>query len=138
VPGLEKRFRVEEVLPMRETEAAMVRHGRYYESGRIGAEITYTIVSNALGIDGLILNEPARGGTDLFTSDRRVLVESRFLVETPPSKLSEQIALDLARITRKIRKDFRWNPNAEVGYVVLSYLLNGRVSSLVGEITGPR
>jgi hypothetical protein len=137
-PGLEKRFLINQVNPVREMEAAMIQHGRHYEAGRVGAEISYTIVREALGKENLILNEPARGGTDLFTQDRRVLVESRFLVEKPVLGLSQQIAIDLAKITRKIRNDFRWNPSAEVGYVVLSYLDNGQVSSLVAEMPNPR
>lgn len=137
-PGLEKRFRVEEVRPVRAMETAMIWHGRCYEAGRIGAEISYAIVSEILRAGDLILNEPARGGTDLFTANRKVLVESRFITDTSASSLSEQIAMDLAKLTRRIRNDFRWNPGAEVGYVVLSYLKNGRVSSLVAEMPRPK
>lgn len=137
-PGLEKKFRMGNVSPLRSLEAAIIEHGSYYETGRIGAEIAYSIVSEKMGAKDLILNEPARGGTDLYTSNREVLTESRFVIGVPSSRLRGQIMLELARMTRKLRADFRWNPSAEVGYVVLSYLKDGHVDSLVAEMPGPR
>jgi len=136
--GLEKKFRMENIRPIRPLETAIIENGRYYETGRIGAEITYSIVSEKLGAKDLIINEPALGGTDLYTSNRKTLAESRFILGTPNSRLSEQIMLELARMTRKLRTDFRWNPGAEVGYVVLSYLKDGRIDSLVAEMPNSR
>jgi hypothetical protein len=58
--GLKKKFLTEGTKPPRPLESEMVKHGRYYETGRIGAEVSFSILSKMLGVDGLILNEPAR------------------------------------------------------------------------------
>ncbi len=136
--GIDKKFCVENTSLLRPTERAIVKHGNYYENGRVGAEISYAIVRRILGVDNLLLNEPAKGGTDLYTQDRKILVESRLIADTKPSRLWDQISLDLAKMTRKLRTDFRCNPGAEIGYIVLSYVNRGRLNSLVAALGSPR
>lgn len=115
----------------------MIDHADFYESGRIGAEITYSILKKKLGVNNLILNEPGRGGPDLKTTDNRVVAESRFLVEVKASDLEAQLLRDLAQMTRKLRREFRYNPKIELGYAVTSFLRKGTVKSFVIEVTGP-
>ncbi len=136
--GIEKKFCIKNIRLLRPMERAIIKHGNYYENGRIGAEISYAIVRSKLGVDDLILNEPAKGGTDLYTQDRKILVESRLVAGAKPSRLWDQISLDLGKMTRKLRTDFRYNPGAEIGYIVLSYVNSGRLNSLVAELTSPK
>jgi hypothetical protein len=136
--GLEKEFLVEGTKPLGPLESEMVKHGRYYGTGRIGAEVSYSIPSKMLGADGLILNEPARRGADLFTPDRRILAESRFISAVPAGQLQNQIALELVRLAKRLRNDFRWNSDAEVGYAILSHPKGGGINSLVAELPRPK
>jgi hypothetical protein len=133
-----RTFFVRGVRPARKLERAIVESARFYGTGRIGAEITYSILSNKLGIRGLVLNEPGRGGPDLQTKDNRILAESRFIVQVEPGQLKAQISRDIAQMTRKIRREFRYISASEVGYAVISFLKDGEINSLVVELLSPR
>lgn len=134
----ERSFLVRDVLPVRELERVMIESARFYETGRIGAEITYSILSDKLGIRGLVLNEPGRGGPDLQTKDNRILAESRFISQVESEQLEAQISRDIAQMTRKIRHEFRYVSDSEVGYAVISFLKDGEINSLVVEMSSPR
>lgn len=133
-----KAFLVKRVIPQRGLERMMVQHADFYETGRIGAEITYSILKDKLGIRNLVLNEPGKGGPDLRTKDNHVLAESRFIIEVSQAEQSAQISRDLAQMTRKTRREFRHNPEAEVGYAVISFLRNASINSIVAEVASRR
>jgi hypothetical protein len=134
----EKKFHLINTQPLRELERMMVRYAGFYETGRIGAEVAYSIMKEKLRVGDLILNEPGRSGADLQTRDSRILAESRFIVEIDPTQLKSQISRDFAQMTRKLRRDFRYNPDAETGYTVVSFPSNGRIDSLVIELAPAR
>jgi len=72
VAGVDGLWLVEYVEPIRALERTMVMHGLCYDLGRVGAEIAYSIMRRKLGLDDVILQEPARGGSDLLTrSDKQ-------------------------------------------------------------------
>jgi hypothetical protein len=48
-----------------------------YARGRIGAEIAYRLARARLGLNDLILEEPSRGGKDLYSIDRRIILQAR-------------------------------------------------------------
>jgi len=133
-----RAFLVKDVTPRRGLEALMIRHADFYETGRIGAEITHSILKNKLGVKDLILSEPGRGGPDLRTRDNRILAESRFIIEITPDEQNAQITRDLAQMTRKIRHEFRRNPQAEVGYAVISFAREADINSMVVEVASRR
>jgi hypothetical protein len=133
-----RAFFVKKVTPRRGLEAMMVQHADFYETGRIGAEIAYSILKDKLEMKNLILNEPGRAGPDLRTRDGRVLAESRFIIEIAPDEQSAQISRDLAQMTRKTRREFRRNPEAEVGYAVISFLRDANINSMVVEVASRR
>ncbi|MDG6902057.1 MAG: hypothetical protein JRM80_08865 [Nitrososphaerota archaeon] len=138
LPWADKAFLLRDVRPLRGLERMMVRHADFYETGRIGAEITYSLLTERLGIRGLILNEPGKGGPDLHTEDKRLIAESRFLIGVEPDMLKAQISRDLAQMTRRIRHEFRRNCGKDAGYVVISFLDGGRIDSLVVEMRSPK
>jgi hypothetical protein len=133
----ERIFRVSDTRPVRDLERMMVRHADFYETGRIGAEIAYSILKDKLRIHGLVLNEPGRGGPDLQTKDKHTIAESRFLIQVEPSQLKAQIQRDLAQMTRKVRREFRHGADSKLGYAVISFLNGSRIDSLVVEMASP-
>ena len=137
-PWADRSFLVRGVKPHRGLEQMMVQHADCYETGRIGAEIAYSILKGKLGIHSLVIHEPNRGGPDLQTKDGRVLAESRFVSQVEPAQLKRQILRDLAQMTRKTRHEFRSNPSSEVGYAVISYFQAGKINSYVLEMASPR
>lgn len=75
----------------------MVKYGSNYDTGRIGAEITYTIMRDKFGLQNLVVREPARRGVDLYTVDGLTVVESRLFTKVEPECLKGQIVRDICR-----------------------------------------
>ncbi len=138
IAAVDKISLVESVKPLRKLEAEMVNHGSNYETGRLGAEIAYAIVGEKFGYKQSVLQEPARKGVDIYTRDRKVVVEARFIIKVEPDDLKTQIERDMMQMVRKLRRDFRYNSEAVVGYAVLSYLDGEYIRSLVAEVDPQR
>ena len=137
-PWADRSFLVRDVRPHRNLEQMLVQHADCYETGRVGAEVAYSILKTKLGICDLVIHEPGRGGPDLQTRDGRILAESRFIVQVEPSQLESQVLKDLAQMTRKTRREFRRNPDSEVGYTVITFFEAGKINSLAIEMASPR
>jgi hypothetical protein len=125
---------VRDVRPRRELEKLMLKHGNNYEVGRLGAEIAYTLLGQKFGIEDLVLNEPAKGGKDLQSSDLRVAVQSRLLVHYEPGWLEWIIRKELKQMVKKLRIDFGYTRKARIGYAVFSFLEDGELKSLVAQV----
>lgn len=134
LPGVERAYLVNRIEPIRTLERQMLRHGLNYEIGRMGAEISYAIISKKFGCSNLVLSEPARGGKDLHSLDYAVAVQSRLLggynQKTPEWKIRAQ----LRKMIRKLKIDFWYTKRARVGYAVLSYWERGGIQSVVAEV----
>ena len=115
-----------------------MNHGSNYETGRLGAEIAYTIVGEKFGHKESVLQEPERRGVDIYTRDRKLVVEARFIIKVEPDDLKTQIERDMMQMVRKLRRDFRSNSEAIVGYAVLSYHDREQVRSLIAEVDPQR
>src|SRR5207249_9438397 len=87
IAAVDKMSLVESVKPLGKLETEMVNHGSNYETGRLGAEIAYTIVGEKLGHKESVLQEPARRGVDISTRDRKLVVEARFIIKVEPEDL---------------------------------------------------
>src|SRR2546426_7063960 len=81
---------------------------------------------------------PRAGGVDIYTRDRKLVVEARFIIKVEPDDLKTQIERDMMQMVRKLRRDFRSNSEAIVGYAVLSYHDREQVRSLIAEVDPQR
>ncbi|MDA4119380.1 MAG: hypothetical protein OK436_02225 [Thaumarchaeota archaeon] len=116
---------VPDISAVREAECLLIEHGRKYQLGRIGAEIAYAIANRILHLNEVVLNEPSRGGKDLFTRDGLVVIQSRLLTRTLVTGKGEPlltIRRELSRLIGKLSQDFEYTPEAEKGYAILTYL----------------
>ena len=137
-PAIRRTFLIREVEAVRELERSVLKHGTNYPVGRLGAEIAYCAATRILGLRRVILNEPSRGGKDLYTLGGAAVIQSRLLIRTQ-FETSRQRVLDirheLQRLVRKLGQDFHFNLATKVGYAVISYVTDTRgVQSLVAEI----
>src|SRR5438034_11686461 len=73
---------IDSVVPNRELERTMAYHGSSNDVGRIGAEIAYSVAKEKLGLKDVLMNEPARPGTDLFTKEGNVEMDAKMLQKT--------------------------------------------------------
>ena len=136
--GIRRALLVRKVESVRELERSILKHGTNYSVGRLGAEIAYCVATRILGLRRVILNEPSRGGKDLFTLDNAAVIQSRLLTRTQ-FKAGQQRVFDirreLQRMVRKLGQDFRYNPAAIVGYAIISYLTRtNEIQSIVAEV----
>jgi hypothetical protein len=121
-----------------ELESQMASADSRYARGRIGAEIAYRVARMRLGLNSVILEEPSRGGKDLYTIDRRVMIQARLLRKSI-DKNSNPFGLaaleELEKMARKLRQDFRYNKEMEIGYAILSFLqASGIIHTYVLEL----
>jgi len=104
----------------RRLEQVMLLNGSSYDQGRIGAEIAYMCGVSFLHLRNLVIEEPSKGGKDLYTSDRTVSIQARMLRETPGRRSRNFISAELLNLVRKLGQDFRHNPAMRFGYAILS------------------
>ncbi len=125
VDGAYRVYSIDEVNPLRQLEHDMIDHGSTYDLGRIGAEIAYTVADRKLNLKNIILEEPSRGGKDLYTADRQVVIQARMLADPndlAPAKLKSTLGGQLSDLIGKLKEDFDNNHSAHIGYAILSYL----------------
>jgi hypothetical protein len=109
----------------RKFEQTMLQFGSSYDQGRIGAEIAYISGIKFFHLRDLVIEEPSKGGKDLYTSDRAVSIQARMIRDTPARKLERSIRLELDSLVTKLHQDFRYNPGMRLGYAVLSFVRSG-------------
>ena len=127
-------YQVTSVQPLRELEMSLIRLGNNYEHGRVGAEIAGAVLTQKFGCPDVILAEPARGGKDLYSKDKSVVVQSRLLVYLPESWWRAEIQRQLKQMVRKLKVDFSYTSQAKLGYAVLSFIREGRIKALIAEV----
>ncbi len=132
-----RTFVVTDIEAGRSSEKIVIEHGRKYDLGRVGAEIAYAIATKILLLKRVVLNDPSKGGKDLFTEDKTVVIQSRLLARTQYQRLDElrsDLRGQLRKLSWKLRQDFDFNPEATKGYAILSYVSNTRrVRAIVVE-----
>jgi len=136
IVGVDRLSAIEGVAPVRPLEMRVAATGSYYERGRLGAEIAYTIIQKKLGCKGLVLQEPARKGADIYSKDGTVVAEARLTSLVSPDGLKAQLEKDMMQMIRKVRRELRYS-NSIVGYAVLSYPKGGLIRSLVAQVDAP-
>jgi hypothetical protein len=129
------------VTPTRSLEATMLREGSTYDLGVLGAEIAYTVGTEDLGLQGLILHETSEGGPDLNTGDKTTFIQARMLdlSQIDPSQIPEQIQSQLPDMIRQLNQDFSFNKNtATMGYAIISYIDNQySVGTIIVQVPYP-
>ena len=113
----------------------MLYHGSTYVVGRLGAEIAYVIADRKLGLKDIVLEEPSKGGRDLYTRDNTVAIQARLLVNIPPDQLEKTIQGELFSLREKLRQDYANQPDMRDGYAILSYVdTDGMVRTIILEV----
>ncbi len=131
--GVRRLFELDSVEVLNPHEMAMVEQRRSYPAGRVGAEIAYTVISEKFGHRNLVIEEPGRGGKDLYSTDFRVAVEAR-LARPARYTIDWQVEKEIEQMSWKLQKDFRYTPKAEIGYAVLSVYRNREINSIIAEV----
>src|SRR2546422_3622869 len=140
IDGVYKAYQIDRVDFQRQLDSLMAR-GSKYDVGRIGAELAYTVGTDKLGLKDIVLVEPSQGGKDLYTLDGKVVFQARMLSATPTtaSAVNDLLKGELTQMVDKLRnEDFKYNPSAVAGYVVLSYIdIDNTVKVVVVEVLPP-
>ena len=113
---------VDSVILHRELEGTMLREGSVYDQGRIGSEIAYLCGAKYLGLRKLVIEEPSRGGKDLYSTDAQVAIQTRMISTRRRRDFGLCIQEELLKLTRKLRQDFKYNPWMARGYAILSFV----------------
>jgi hypothetical protein len=138
VKGSSRTYHIDSVAVRRQIERKMLQSKSTYAHGRLGAEMAYAISKQRFGLERVILREPSTGGKDLYTRDGRYLIQARLLTDPKPlgENLRRTIKIQLNRLVRKLRQDFRYNSSATKGYAILSYLdpSSHVVNAIISEV----
>jgi hypothetical protein len=113
---------IDSVILKRRLERMMLQHGSSYDLGRIGSEIACLCAVKYLGLGSVVIEEPSKGGKDLYTADRQFALQARMLKETPSRGFKHEIQVELLSLVRKLRQDFAYNPGTIAGYAILSFV----------------
>lgn len=84
-----------------------MQYGWSYDIGRLGAEIAYKIATKKFGSKDLIIEEAAKGGTDIHDSDRKTLVEARLLSRVSPPSLGSELSKQMEHMTHPLLSEVR-------------------------------
>jgi hypothetical protein len=141
VEGASRVYKIDRVDFYRQFEKAMRTDGSKYDAGRLGAEIAYTVAHEKLGLKGLVLEEPAKVGRDLYTADGKVSIQARLIRETQTltgKDLNDELAFQLRQMTAELKYDFENHPSTQVGYAILSYIdSTNSIRTIIVEMTPP-
>ncbi len=127
-------WQIDNVVMLRDLEKAMLKDGGTYDLGRLGAEISYIIGDKLLGLKNLIIQEPSKGGRDLYTPDNTVAIQARFLRDLRADPQTT-IQKELFALVDKLQEDYKNQSQMRDGYAILSYLdTDGTVKTIVLEV----
>lgn len=139
VRGYSESFEIESVTPLRSLEQVIAHQGDKNEVSRIGAEIAYTVATERLGLENVVMEDPSQPGADLYTLDGKTVIEARFLQRTQTetgTALSGDLQKQLTQMVGKLNSDFRASKTANNGYAILSYLNGqGAIQTIILEVT---
>src|SRR3989441_2757363 len=138
IPAVSKIYEIQSVDFPRPLEKNMIFEGTGYDHGRVGAEIAYTVGKVKYGIQDLVIREPSKGGADLITQDRTVVMQARFIQDFgqfPGKTLEQALQEQLGKLVSKLGQDFANNTSATEGYAILSYVdPQNVVHTIVAEV----
>lgn len=140
-PGTSQISTISQVEILRQTENYILSSAQAYPVGRVGAEIAYSVATGKLGIQDVVLQDPALGGPDLFSKDGKVVFEARMLSSTTgatPDQLRAEVGPQLDQMISRLRSDFAKVTTADTGYAIISYMDGqGNVQTIVAEVPKP-
>ncbi len=141
IPGYSFSYKISTVGTVGQLEYSMAHSSDTYSIGRIGAEIAYTIATEKFGLNDVEINEVSQGGVDLITADGSAVIQARLLMRTAAENSaaeSEDIKAQLIDMVGTINQDFKYNPGATIGYVILSHAdNNGGIDTIILEVEPP-
>jgi len=130
-----KAWQIDKVVLVRDEEKAMLKAGGSYALGRLGSENAYVAGDTQLGLKNIIIEEPSKGGRDLYTQDNKVTIQARFLKNLGTDKVAtiQNALFDLAK---KLQQDYeQQKPQMQEGYAILSYLdTDGTIKTIILEV----
>jgi len=123
-------------------EHEMAYYGGTNEVGRIGAEIAYTVATERLGLKNVFMDEPNRGGADLYTPGHKEVIEARMLQRTMGQSgpaLNDYITEQLNELVGRLNGDFgrfrEQGMNPTVGYAMLTYIVDeNTIKTIILEV----
>lgn len=119
----------------RKFEQMILHHGSSYDVGRIGAELAYVCAVRFLGLKKVVMEEPSKGGKDLYTMGKQYSIQARMIKETPKRTLDQEIQTELLSLANKLLRDFRYNPKMVAGYAILSFQDSfGRLKTVITRV----
>jgi hypothetical protein len=128
-------WQISDVTVLRDLEKGMLARGGTYDLGRLGAEIAYVFADKILGLKNIVLEEPSKGGRDLYTQDNTVAIQARLLRDLTQDNRQKLIAQALYDLSDKLQEDYRNQPQMRDGYAILSYLdADGTLKTIVLEV----
>jgi hypothetical protein len=140
VSGYSQSFIIENVGMTRILEHEIAYHGSPGDVAMIGAEVAYKVAREPLGLKDVIMNDPAQGGSDLYTPGHKVVIEARMLQRTlyeASDARDADIANQLNQMIGRLNSDFDYykasNPTA--GYAIFTYVLDeNTIKTIVLEV----
>jgi len=128
-------WQISDVTLLRDLEKGMLARGGTYDLGRLGAENAYVVADKNLGLKNIVLEEPSKGGRDLYTQDNTVAIQARLLRDLTQDNRQKLIAQALYDLSDKLQEDYRNQPQMRDGYAILSYLdADGTLKTIVLEV----
>src|SRR3989449_8928082 len=116
----------------------MLTGGGPYDLESLGAGTRYTVGHKELGFDTLVLSEPSQIGADLHTADWKEVMQARMLdlSNTAREGRNDFLHSQILAMIGSLQKDFAKYPDAQTGYVILSYYDGNAVRVII--VTVPR
>jgi hypothetical protein len=128
-------YQIDSVVMVRDLEKAMLEKGGTYDLGRLGAEIAYAAGDKELGLSNLVIEEPAKGGRDLYTQDNTVAIQARLLTDFTGSTRETLVQHALFDLADKLQEDYQNQSQMRDGYAILSYLgADGTLKTIILEV----
>jgi hypothetical protein len=128
-------YQIDSVEIIRNLEKAMLARGGTYDLGRLGSEIAYVVAGKNLGLRNTIIEEPAKGGRDLYTRDNTIAIQARLLTDFTQGSRETLIQKALFDLAEAVQQDYENQPQMHDGYAVLSYLdADGTLKTIVLEV----
>jgi hypothetical protein len=141
VTGYSESFLIDNVATTRIIDNAIVYHGSPNDLARVGAEIAYTVATEKLGLTDVVMEDPAEGGSDLYTPNHNVVIEARMLYRTIGESgpdLTADVTKQLNQMIGRLQSDFSYYKTATVGYAVLTYVVDqNTIRTIVLEVLPP-
>lgn len=142
VTGYSQSFIINNVGTTRILEHQMAYEGGTNDVGRIGAEIAYTVTTQKLGLENVVMQDPSEGGADLYTPGHKVVIESRMLQRTigeSGAALNNDITEQLNDMVARLKSDFHYyeeqGSRPTAGYAVFTYIVDqNTIKTIVLEV----